>query len=117
MAYVDFYVLAVRRDALDAYFRIARDSAALWLENGALSVVETRGEDTPYGTLTSFPRAVMATEDEVMVVGYVTFQDRAHRDAVNARAMADTRMMDAMEQAPVDGKRMIWGGFEVVIAT
>jgi len=114
--YVDAYVMAVPRDALDRYFETARNSAALWLKHGALSVTECRGDDVPLGKLTSFPRAVMATEDEVIVFSTVTYTDRTHRDAVNVLVAADPDMMTAMQDAPVDGARMIIGGFEVVVS-
>ena len=116
MPYIDMYVMPVLPEHLDTYFRIARETAPLWLELGALAVTEARGDNTPVGELTSFPRAVQATGQEVVVCGFVTFRDRAHRDAVNAIVMADPRMNAAMENAPVDGKRMIWGGFEVVLS-
>lgn len=116
MPYIDIYVMPVMPDHLDTYFDIARRTAPLWLEHGALAVTETRGQDTPMGVLTSFPRSVQLTEGEVVVCGFVTFRDRAHRDEVNARVMTDSRMNEAMRDAPIDGKRMIWGGFEVVIS-
>ena len=75
-----------------------------------------RGDDTPVGVITSFSRTVQLGDDEVAVCGFITFRDRAHPDEVNAKAMADDRMNDAMRDAPVDGKRLIWGGFEVQIS-
>jgi uncharacterized protein YbaA (DUF1428 family) len=44
------------------------------------------------------------------------YKSRKHRDAVNAKVMKDRRFA-AMgpEQATFDGKRMIYGGFEVQV--
>jgi uncharacterized protein YbaA (DUF1428 family) len=115
MAYVESYIVPVLTARFDDYHQIAAESAAIWRKLGAISVMEARAENAPYGNLTSFPRAVMATEAETVVVAYVTFRDRAHRDAVMAKMEVDATMMALFEKAPVDGKRMIWGGFEVFV--
>ncbi len=60
MPYVDGFVLAVPRANLESYKEMARKAGAVWKEHGALSYVECTGDDTPYGELTSFPRAVQA---------------------------------------------------------
>ncbi|HQR90261.1 MAG TPA: DUF1428 family protein, partial [Caulobacter sp.] len=77
---------------------------------------ECFGDDVPYGELTSFPRAVQATDDEIVVFSWITYTDRAHRDAVMAKVMADERMKPAMDNMPFDGKRMIFGGFETFLS-
>ena len=115
MAYVDGFILAVPKDKLDAYRDMARLGGTVWMEHGALSYVECFGDDVPYGQLTSFPRAVQATDDEIVVFSWITYTDRAHRDAVNAKVMADERMKTGMETMPFDGKRMIFGGFEAFL--
>ena len=115
MAYVDGFVLAVPRDKLDAYKDMARLGAEVWMELGALSYVECIGDDVPYGELTSFPRAVQAKEDEVVVFSWITYENRARRDEIMAKVMADPRLKGSMENMPFDGKRMIFGGFEAFI--
>lgn len=112
MPYVDGYVLAVPRENLDAYKEMARTAGAVWKEHGALSYVECLADDVPHGELTSFPRAVQAQDGEVVVFAWITFPDRQARDAVNAKVTADPRLAGSMENAPFDGKRMIWGGFQ-----
>ena len=41
----------------------------------------------------------------------------AHRDRVNAKVMKDPRMQAAMvpKEMPFDVKRMLYGGFEVIV--
>ncbi len=116
MAYIESYVLPVETARLADYVRIAQESALIWRDLGALSVIEATAENAPIGELTSFPRAVLAKPDETIVVAYVTFQDRAHRDEVMAKMEQDSRMLTLFSSAPVDGKRMIWGGFDVVVS-
>lgn len=115
MAYVDGFILAVPKARLDEYKALATRAAGVWMDHGALSYVEAIGDDVPYGELTSFPRAVVATEDEVVVFSWVTYADRASRDAVMAKVMADERLKAEMENMPFDGKRMIWGGFQAFV--
>ena len=112
MPYVDGFVLAVPKAKLEAYKALATRAGKLWMEHGASSYVECVADDVPYGDLTSFPRAVQATDDEVVVFSWITYPDRATRDAVNAKVMGDDRMRHAPEDQPFDGKRMIYGGFE-----
>lgn len=119
MAYVDGFVLAVPKARLDAYRELARKAGEVWMELGALSYVESIGDDVPYGELTSFPRAVQATDDEVVVFSWIVYESRAARDAVNAKVMEDPRMQAMMTpgaDVPFDGKRMIYGGFEPFVA-
>jgi uncharacterized protein YbaA (DUF1428 family) len=111
MAYVDGFVLSVPKHKLDAYKELAQTAGKVWKEYGALSYVECVGDDVPYGEVTSFPRAVQAKEDEVVIFSWVTYESRQQRDSVLAKVMADPRMKHDMSQMPFDGKRMIFGGF------
>ncbi|WP_198964077.1 DUF1428 family protein [Bradyrhizobium sp. Y36] len=113
MPYVDGFVLAVPKDKVEAYKTLAKTACALWMEHGALDYVECIADDVPYGELTSFPRAVMAGENEVVVFSWIVYPDRATRDAVNKKVMADPRLK--MEGVPFDGKRMIYGGFTTLL--
>jgi len=115
MAYVDVYVLPVLKAREVDYLEWARLGHQVWMEMGALSYMESRADDVPFGTLTSFPRAVQLTGDEIVYVSVVTFQDRAQRDAVNAKVMADPRLEGAFADSPADMQRMIFGGFEVKV--
>ncbi len=112
MAYVDGYVLAVPKAKLDEYWKMATLGREVWTEYGALSYCEALADDVPYGEVTSFPRAVQAKDDETVIFSFITYRDRAHRDAVNAKVMADPRMNGFdPKDAPFDMKRMIFGGF------
>jgi uncharacterized protein YbaA (DUF1428 family) len=112
MAYVDGFVIAVPKGKLDAYKAMARECMPIWKEFGASDYVESVGDDTPYGEVTSFPRAVQAKEDETVVFSWIVYKDRATRDAVNKKVMEDPRLKKMMENPPFDGKRMIFGGFQ-----
>jgi uncharacterized protein YbaA (DUF1428 family) len=84
-------------------------------ENRALNVVECRGDDVPEGKLTSFPMAVKCKDDETVVFSRVVWPSRQVRDEGMKAVMADPRMQPDTNTMPFDGKRMIYGGFEVIV--
>ena len=110
--YVDGFVLPVPKRNLDAYRRQARKAGKIWREHGALEYRECVAEDVQMGEVTSFPRSVQ--RGETVVFSWIVFKSRAHRDRVNAK---DPRLADMMDPKamPFDGKRMIYGGFNVVV--
>jgi uncharacterized protein YbaA (DUF1428 family) len=115
MTYVDGFVVAVPKQNIEAYKKLATLAGEVWMEHGALKYVECVGDDVPYGEVTSFPRAVQAQEDEIVVFSWITYESREKRDAINARVMADPRLKDGMASPPFDGKRMIYGGFTTLL--
>ena len=115
MSYVDGFVIAVPKAKIDAYKAMAKLGGEVWMGYGALAYVETLGDDVPYGELTSFPRAVQATDDETVVFSWIVYKDKASRDEIMAKVMADERLKSFMTDMPFDAKRMIFGGFEAFI--
>ena len=115
MNYIDGFVAAVPTANRDRYLSHAQAAAAVFKENGALSVTECWGDDVPEGKLTSFPMAVKRKDDETVVFSWITWPSKAVRDAGMKKFMEDPRMKDM--QMPLDGKRMIFGGFEVILDT
>jgi uncharacterized protein YbaA (DUF1428 family) len=112
MSYVDGFVLAVPKQNIEAYKALARLAGDVWKEHGALAYVECIADDVPYGELTSFPRAVQAKEDEVVIFAWVVYPSRAERDAILEKVMADPRLKHDPKDMPFDARRMIWGGFQ-----
>lgn len=117
MTYVDGFVVAVPTDKRDAYQDHATQGWALLKAAGATRNCEGWSDDVPHGTLTDFHRAVQATADETVVFSWIEYPDKAARNAVATRIMADPKMEDLAATMPFDGSRMIYGGFEVVIDT
>ena len=118
MAYVDGFVLPLPKDKIDAYREIATTCGAIWREHGALDYHECIADDVKSGVHTSFPQSVQLKDDELVVFSWITYASRADRDAVNKKVMEDPRMKDMMNMAnmPFDGKRLIYGGFESLVA-
>lgn len=117
MAYVDGFVIPVPKEKLDAYWDMSNQCATIWREFGALEYRECIGDDVKPGKLTSFPQSVNLAEGEVVVFAWIVYASRAQRDEVNGKVMQDPRMAEFMkpENLPFDGKRMIYGGFEMVV--
>jgi uncharacterized protein YbaA (DUF1428 family) len=115
--YVDGFVLPVPKKNAEAYRRIARKAGKIWREHGALAYAECIADDVKPGRYTSFPQSVKLKPNEAVWFSWIVFKSRRHRDQVNAKVMKDPRlagMMDA-KAMPFDGKRMIYGGFKVMV--
>lgn len=115
MIYADGFVLAVPKANIEAYKEMARTAGAVWKEHGAIDYVECIGDDVPYGELTSFPRAVQASDDEIVIFSWITYESRAKRDEIVAKVMADPRLQGDDWKDVFDGKRMIYGGFQAIV--
>jgi uncharacterized protein YbaA (DUF1428 family) len=116
MNYVDGFVAAVPTANRDKYVRHAQAAAVVFKEHGALAVVECWGEDVPEGKLTSFPMAVQRKADETVIFSWIIWPSRAARDEGMKKSMADPRLEPANNPMPFDGKRLIYGGFEVIVS-
>ena len=119
MAYIDGFVIAVPTANKQAFIDHARDADAMFMEMGALRILECWGHDVPAGKTTDFRMAVKAEDSETIVFSWIEWPDKATRDAAYATMMApdfsDPRMDPVNNPMPFDGKRMIYGGFEPVV--
>jgi uncharacterized protein YbaA (DUF1428 family) len=117
MKYVDGYVLPVPKKNLKAYTRMAQKAAKVWREHGALDYKECAGEDLNVKCGVPFPRQMKIKPGEKVVFAYIVFKSRAHRDRVNAKVMKDPRLqsMGDPNKMPFDVKRMVYGGFQVLV--
>ena len=114
MSYVDGMVCAVPTARREAYLKYAQGLAALFKQHGALTVVDTWGDDVPEGKLTSFTMAVKREPDETVVFSWVMWPSKRVRDAAWKTLMDDPRMKPENNPMPFDGRRMIYGGFQTL---
>ena len=117
MSYVDGFVLPLPKKNLEAYKKMSKKCGAIWREYGALQYRECIADDVKPGKLTSFPQSVNLEAEETVIFSWIVYESRAHRDEVNDKVMKDPRISDMMDPAtlPFDGKRMIYGGFEMLV--
>ena len=117
MAYVDGFLLAVPKRNLRIYRNIARKAGKVWREHGALDYKECVADDVKPGKVTSFPQSVKLKKNESVWFSWIVYRSKADRDRILKKVMADKRLAKMMDPKamPFDMKRMIYGGFKVMV--
>lgn len=119
MTYIDGFVIAVPTANKQKFIKHAKDADGMFIELGAIRVIECWGDDVPEGKNTDFRMAVKAKDDESVVFSWIEWPDKATRDAAMARmtdpSNTDPRMDPEKNPMPFDGSRMIYGGFAPVV--
>lgn len=115
MNYVDGFVAAVPTANREAYRKHAEKAVPVFKEHGALKVVECWGDDVPEGKVTSFHLAVQRKPDEAVIFSWVVWPSKDVRDAGWKKIMEDPRMSPEANPMPYDGKRLIYGGFQMIV--
>jgi uncharacterized protein YbaA (DUF1428 family) len=113
--YIDGFVVPVPKAKLAAYKKLARMASKIWREYGALEYIECIADDVKPGKVTSFPQAVKLKKGETVVFAWIVYKSRKDRDRINGLVMNDKRFDMDPKNMPFDGKRMFFGGFEVMI--
>jgi uncharacterized protein YbaA (DUF1428 family) len=117
MPYVDGFVLAVPKKNLQVYRRIASKAGKVWREHGALDYKECVADDVKPGKVTSFPQSVKLKKNEAVWFSWIVYKSKADRNRILKKVMADKRLAKMMDPKamPFDMKRMIYGGFKVMV--
>lgn len=115
MTYVDGFVAAVPKANKEQYIEHAKKAGAIFKEVGMLSMMEAWGDDVPEGEVTSFRKAVKQEDDEVVIFSWCIWPSKEVRDAGWAKVMEDPRMQPDQNPMPLDGKRLIYGGFMPIV--
>jgi uncharacterized protein YbaA (DUF1428 family) len=117
MSYVDGYVLPIPAKNLPAYRRMAQKAAKIWRDHGALDYCECAGDDLAVKFGVPFPKAIKVKRGETVVFAWIVFKSKTHRNQVNAKVMKDPRLAGMCDPnaMPFDCKRMIYGGFKVLV--
>lgn len=115
MSYVDGFVLPLPKKNIGVYRRMARRAGKVWLDHGALEYRECVLEDGNVKFGLPFTSAVKTKPGDTVVFAWVVYKSRAHRDRVNAKVMKDPRLTGDAATMPFDIKRMVFGGFDVLV--
>lgn len=117
--YTDGFVIPVAKKKLKQYFQIAKKAGKVWRDHGALDYKECLGDDLTSSAAFAmpFPKGIRSKPGETVVFSFIVYKSRAHRDKVNAAVMKDPRIakMCDPKNTPFDCKRMLYGGFKVVV--
>ena len=119
MSYIDGYVLAVPIANKETFIEYGESVDKIFIEYGALRVIEAWSDDVPHGEQTDFYQAVQANEDETVVFSWVEWPDKVTRDTGMKAMMEAMKEDDLFDQEknpmPFDGARMILGSFQTVV--
>jgi uncharacterized protein YbaA (DUF1428 family) len=115
MSYLDAFVAAVPTENKEKYLEHAKLSGVVFKDHGALKITEAWGDNISDGEVTSFPMAVKCSESETVVFSTVVWPSKEVRDAGWEAIMEDPRMAPENNPMPFDGKRLIYGGFDVLL--
>ena len=96
------------------YLGFVRKSAVIFKRHGAEQLAECWGDDVPEGKLTSFPMAVQCQSDETVVFSWVRWPSKAACEDGMKKVMTEHQAEFSADSMPFEGKRMIFGGFEVI---
>ena len=117
--YVDGFVVPVLKKKLKHYFKIAKMAGKVWREHGALDYKECLGDDLTSAAAfcMPFPKGIRLKAGETVVFSFIVYKSKAHRDKVNAKVMKDPRLAQMCDpkNTPFDCKRMLYGGFKVMV--
>lgn len=117
MKYVDGFVTPIPKKNLKNYLRMAKKSAKIFKEYGALEYRESVGDDLKVKFGLPFPRLTKLKAGETVVFSWIVYKSRAHRDRVNKKVMKDPRIAEMCDpkKTPFDIKRMAYGGFKILV--
>ena len=110
--YIDGIVVAVPTARKQEFMQYCQQASAIMKKYGALSCVDCWGEDVPDGKLTSLPMAVQAKADETVVLSWITWRNKKEREEGLEQCFKCPEF--AKLDMIFDGKRAIFGGFEII---
>jgi uncharacterized protein YbaA (DUF1428 family) len=114
--HVDGYVLPVPKKNVETYRKMAQKGGKIWREHGALEYRECVGDDLHVKFGMPFPRRIKLKPSETVIFAWIVYKSRAHRDRVNAKVMKDPRIHQEGPM-PFDPKKMVYGGFKILVDT
>jgi uncharacterized protein YbaA (DUF1428 family) len=117
MPYVDGFVIPIPKKNVAAYRRIAQKAGKIWKAHGALEYRECVGDDLNMNMGLPFPKGIRTKPGETVLFSWIVYKSKAHRDRVNAKVMKDARLTKGVDfnKMPFDVKRMMYGGFRMIV--
>ena len=115
--YADVYLVPIPEENIPAYKKLATAAGKLFMKHGALKYREYVASDLNVEEVVPFPKRIKLKPGETLVYAAVEFKSEAHRNKVMKAIMSDPAMSSMMEgqKPPFDYRRMVYGGFKVLV--
>ena len=114
--YSDVYLLPILEDNVPAYKKLATAAGKIFMKHGALRYREYVGSDLDAQGVVPFPKRIKLKEGETLIYAAVEFKSEEHRNKAMKAIMADLELAKSMaEPPPFDYKRMVYGGFKILV--
>jgi uncharacterized protein YbaA (DUF1428 family) len=115
MSYIEGFLVAVPEANKQKYIDHAKGAVPSFRTLGATRLVEGWGDNVPEGEVTDYRRAVKAENGEAVIFGFTEWESKQAYDEAMPRMRADDRMPASGSDMPLDGKRLIFGGFVPIV--
>lgn len=113
--YADVYLLPIAEDRVDEYKKLARMAGKVFMKHGALKYREYVLSDPKAEGVIPFPKSLKLKPGETLIYAAVEFKSESHRNSTMKKIMADPEMDPGDKPMPFDFRRMVYGGFKVLV--
>jgi len=114
--YADVYLLPIPEENIPVYKKLATAAGKLFVKHGALKYREYVASDLSVQDVVPFPKRIKLKPGETLVYASVEFKSESHRNKVMKAIFADPAMQETMPgKPPFDYKRMVYGGFRILV--
>lgn len=113
--YVQGYVAPVPKDKKADFAEMCATMREVMLDHGAVHALDGWADEIADGKVTDFKRAVAAEDGEAVAFGYVEWPSKQAFEQAQPKIREDERMPAPGAPMPLDGKRLIFGGFEMIM--
>ena len=116
--YADVYLLPIPEENVPAYKKMATAAGKLFIKHGALKYREYVASDLNAEDVLPFPKVIKLKPAETIVYAAVEFKSESHRNKVMKALFADPEMAALMpkdEKPPFNYKRMVYGGYKILV--
>lgn len=113
--YADVYLLPIAEDKVDEYKKIAKKAGKVFIKYGALRYREYVLSDPKAEGVIPFPKSLKLKPGETVIFAAVEFKSEAHRNATMKKIMKDPELDPGDKPVPFDFRRMVYGGFKVIV--
>jgi uncharacterized protein YbaA (DUF1428 family) len=114
--YVDVYLLPIMDNKVAEYKKLASAAGKIFIKNGALRYREYVASDLTNEFCVPFPKQIKLKPGETLIYAAVEFKSEAHRNRIMKKLYNDPELVAAMPgEIPFDCKRMVYGGFKILV--